>query len=160
MTGRIVVFFSRSGRTRAVAEGIARELGAFLEEIRLKKVKNRIPTFAEIRSMQRKGELPGVHADFPAIGKFEEIILGGPVWGFDIAPPILSFVENINWSGKKVHLFVTEAGLGGGRTLAHLERILKKKGARIGKKRAFPTLLKGLKTLQRIGRNWARALKE
>lgn len=115
MTRRIVVFFSRSGRTRAVAEGIARELGAFLEEIRLKKVKNRIPTFAEIRSMQRKGELPGVHADFPAIGKFEEIILGGPVWGFDIAPPILSFVENINWSGKKVHLFVTEAGLGGGK---------------------------------------------
>lgn len=160
MAGRMVVFFSRSGRTRAVAEGVARELGASLEEIRLKKMKNRIPTFIEIRAMQRRGELPGIHTDFPDVGKFGEIVLGGPVWGFDIAPPVLSFVESVTWSGKKVHLFVTEAGLGGRKALAHLERVLKEKGAQIGKRRAFPTLLRGLKALQLMGRNWAKTLKE
>jgi len=160
MAGRMVVFFSRSGKTRAVAEGIARELGASLGEIRLKKVKNRIPTFTEIRAMQKRGELPGIHTDFPDVEKCGEIILGGPVWGFNIAPPVLSFVESVTWSGKKVHLFVTEAGLGGGRALVHLERALKEKGAQIEKKRAFPTLLKGLKALQLTGRNWAKTLKE
>ncbi|MGQ9622795.1 MAG: flavodoxin family protein [Candidatus Caldatribacteriaceae bacterium] len=160
MAGRIVVFFSRSGRTRAVAEGIARELGAPLGEILLKKIKNRIPTFVEIRAMQKRGELPSIHTDFPDLGKFEEIILGGPVWGFDIAPPVLSLVESVTWSGKRVHLFVTEAGLGGGKALAHLERALKEKGAQVGRKQVFPTLLKGLKALQLTGRNWAKTLKE
>lgn len=159
MASRIVVFFSHSGRTRAVAEGIARELGAHLEEIRLKKVKNSTPTPGMMLSRFRKGELPAIHTDFPDMGKFEEVILGGPVWGFNIDPPVLSFVESTHWSGKKVHLFVTGAGLGGRRALNYLRRVLEGKGAKIGKERAFPTFLRSLKALQVRGREWAKTLK-
>lgn len=160
MVSCIVVVFSRSGRTRALAEGIARELGAQLEEIRLKKVKNRIPTPGMILRGFKKGELPAIHTDFPDLGRFDEIVLGGPVWGFDIAPPVLSFIEHANWSGKKVHLFVSEAFLGGRRALARLKRILENKGAKVEKERAFPTLLKHPKTLQICGREWAKTLKD
>lgn len=159
MGERVVVFFSRSGRTKAVAEGIARELGARLEEIRLKKVKNRIPTPGMLERQLKRGELPAIHTDLPDLGKFDEIILGGPTWAFDIAPPVLSFVEGGNWSGKRVHLFVTEAIFGGQRALRHLRKVLESKGASIGKEKVFPTFLRNLKALQLRGREWAKTLK-
>ncbi len=154
------MFFSRSGRTKAVAEGIARELEAHLEEIRLKKVKNRIPTPGMLMKQSKRGELPAIHDDFPDLGKCDEVILGGPTWGFSIAPPVLSFVERVNWSGKKVHIFVTEAIFGGQFALRYLRKVLEKKGAQIGKEKVFPTLLRSLKALQLHGREWAKALKE
>ncbi|MBC7217882.1 MAG: NAD(P)H-dependent oxidoreductase [Candidatus Caldatribacterium sp.] len=160
MGGRIVVFFSRSGRTKAVAEGIARELGAPLEEIRLKKVKNRIPTPGMIVRRFRKGELPAVHTDFPDMGRFDEVILGGPTWAFDIAPPVLSFVEHVNWSGKRVHLFATEAIFGGQRAIHHLRQVLEDKGAHVEKEKVFPTLFRSRKALQLKGRDWAKVLRK
>lgn len=155
-----MVFFSWSGRTKAVAEGIARELEAHLEEIRLKKVKNRIPTPGMLMRQSKKGELPAIHVDFPDLGKCDEVILGGPTWGFSIASPVLSFIERTNWSGKKVHIFVTEAIFGGQFALRYLRRSLEKKGAQIGKEKIFPTLFRSLKALQLRGREWAKVLKE
>lgn len=160
MESRIVVFFSRSGRTRAVAEGIARELEARLEEIRVKKVKNRIPTPGMLMRQLKRGELPAIHTDVPDLGKFDEVVLGGPTWGFTIAPPVLSFIEHSKWNGKRVHIFVTEAIFGGQFALRYLRRVLEEKGARIGKEKIFPTLLVSFKTLQIRGREWAKVLKE
>lgn len=160
MGERIVVYFSRSGRTRAIAEGIARELGAHLEEIRLKKVKNRVPTPGMLLKQYKKGELPAIHTDVADLGKFDEVFLGGPTWGFDIAAPVLSFVEQGKWSGKTVYLFVSEALFGGHIALRHLRRVLEEKGAKIQGERVFPTLFRSLKTLQIAGRNWAKSLKK
>ncbi|MCS7242293.1 flavodoxin family protein [Candidatus Caldatribacterium sp.] len=159
MESRIVVFFSRSGRTRAVAEGIARELEARLEEIRLKKVKNRIPTPGMLMRQLKRGELPAIHTDFPDLGKFAEVVLGGPTWGLNIAPPVLSFVERSNLGGKKVSIFVTEALFGGQFALRRLRKALEEKGAKVEREKVFPTLFASLKALQLRGRAWAKACK-
>ncbi|MBN1444645.1 MAG: hypothetical protein JW957_00870 [Candidatus Omnitrophica bacterium] len=124
-----IVFFSLSGRTKRLSELIAgylksegidadvfcletKETGRF--------IKNCMDAF---RKKQVKLE------NMPQIAGSEFVLLGSPVWAFDIAPAMRSFLANAGLDGKKVFLFTTYgSGKGKENAMKTFSGLVKNKG--------------------------------
>ena len=127
MSKVLVAYFSASGVTAKVAKNLAEAAGADLYEI-----KPAVPytskdldwTDASSRSTKEmKGEAPHpALADKSAdIASHDVILVGFPVWWY-VAPTIInSFLENYDFSGKKIILFATSGGSGLGKAAEHLK---------------------------------------
>lgn len=124
---KIVIFFSTTGITAAVAKLLAKEVNADLYEI--------IPaipyTAADLNWTNKNSRSSVEMADLssrPAIAnkvenmdKYDVIFVGFPIWWY-VAPTIINtFLESYDLSGKTVVLFATSGGSGFGRTLERLE---------------------------------------
>ena len=95
-----VIYFSRGGNTRKVAEAIAKEIGT--QAIDVKKTKPAIEN--------------GI------------IFLGSGCYGGAPSPVMVEFIESSKFQGKQVALFGTSGG-GLGRELDKMEETLMKKGS-------------------------------
>ena len=108
----LVLYYTRTGNTKFVAETIAAELGADIEEVTdLKK---------------RQGTLGWLSAGRDAMGaketeiaqtkgtptEYDLIIIGQPVWAGNPTPAIRTYLNKNDLSGKKVALFLSDINLG------------------------------------------------
>jgi flavodoxin len=98
-----VLYFSRTGNTKRLAEAIAQQVNAPIYDIATCE-----PTIVEA---------------------FETIILGTPVEGSSPAKEAAAFVQRLpSGSGKKAILFTTYRIFGNERTMKAIEKTLKDKG--------------------------------
>ncbi len=123
----LVVDFSRSGHTRVLAEGIARALGADLEEIRdrtdrsglLGWLRSAVETFLGVSAeIDRPRHDPG---------RYEVVIVGGPVWGSSVSTPVRTYLWLERDRLPALALFASYGGLGVDRALAQMEAIARKR---------------------------------
>lgn len=109
---KLVVFYSLSGNTRAVARRIARALRADLLEIRT--VKTYPDDYDVLLSLGEKevkaGYMPQLKPLPIDANKYETVLLGTPVWWSSFAPAVKKFLSLIKWKGKKVFPFATHGG--------------------------------------------------
>ena len=127
MSRKLVAFFSASGTTRKSAQMIAEAAGADLYEITPKKLYTRADldwmnkksrSSIEMSDKKIRPEMVGETVD-PS--KYDEIILGFPIWWY-VAPTIVNtFLESADFSGKKIVLFATSGGSGFGNTVKELQ---------------------------------------
>lgn len=127
MSRKLVAFFSASGTTRKTAQMIAEAAGADLYEITPKKLYTRADldwmnkksrSSIEMSDKKIRPEMAGETVD-PS--KYDEIILGFPIWWY-VAPTIVNtFLESADFSGKKIVLFATSGGSGFGNTVKELQ---------------------------------------
>ena len=108
----LVVYYSRTGNTKQVAEMIAGELKADLEELVDKKGRRGLLGYlrsgrdavrdktTELKPLQRQSS------------DYDLIFVGTPVWASRPAPAVRAFLESQDLSGKKVALFCTMASRG------------------------------------------------
>lgn len=127
MSKRLVAYFSASGRTKKVAEKLARIAGADLYEI-----EPEVPyTKADLNWMNKQSRSSvemDDHSSRPAIkdtdakaGDYDVIYVGFPVWWY-IAPTIINtFLEKYDFSGKTIVLFATSGGSGFGEAVGNLK---------------------------------------
>lgn len=127
MGKRLVAFFSASGTTKKVAEMIASAVDADLYEIMPKQPYSK----ADLNWMDKKSRSsvemsdkkfrPEISNPDAQVEKYDEIILGFPIWWY-IAPTIINtFLEKYDFSGKKIVLFATSGGSGFGNTVNELK---------------------------------------
>ena len=127
MGKKLVVYFSASGTTRKIAEMIAQAAEADLYEIMPKEPYSK----ADLNWMDKKSRSsvemsdkkfrPEISDTDVPIDKYGEIILGFPIWWY-VAPTIINtFLENYDFSGKKIVLFATSGGSGFGNTVRELK---------------------------------------
>lgn len=127
MGKKLVVYFSASGTTRKIAEMIAEAAEADLYEI----VPKQPYTKADLNWMDKnsrssvemsdKKYRPEITDTDVNIDRYDEIILGFPIWWY-VAPTIINtFLENYDFSGKKIVLFATSGGSGFGNTVSELK---------------------------------------
>jgi len=125
----LIAYFSAEGTTKAIAEALAREIGADLFEIM-----PQIPyTAADIRwtnPLARCNREKFGGKDVPAAGTVENfadydtVLLGFPIW-YGGAPNVVNtFCKGYDWSGKKIAVFATSGGSGIGRTAEKLRPFL------------------------------------
>lgn len=124
-TKSLVIYFSLSGNTRIVAEQIARAAGADLLKIVPEK-----PYPTEYRACvdQAKKEIdagfrPAVSTPIPDLSSYDTIFVGSPCWWYTIAPPVATFLEACDLSGKTLAPFMTHEGSRMGRTLDDLRKL-------------------------------------
>lgn len=105
----LVLYYSQSANTKAVAEEFAKRLGADIEEIL--PVEPYGGTFQDIveRSLKERelGTMPKVQPLAHDVAAYDVIFLGYPVWFGTYALPVASLLDSIDLNGKKVVPFCT-----------------------------------------------------
>ena len=105
----LVLYYSQTSNTKAVATEIATKLGADLEEI--------VPvelydgdfqaTIERGKKELDEGVYPEIHPMTSDVAKYDVIFIGYPIWFGTYAPPVATFLNNVDLSGKKVVPFCT-----------------------------------------------------
>ena len=123
MSEMIVVYYSRTGKTRMVAEQLSKLLAADIEEITEKKDRSGVLGFigaGKDTLLKRGCEL--AHAPDPE--KYRLVLIGMPIWALQPAAPVRSYLQMVDLSGKTVCAFCTSDGSKGKRTFKALNRLL------------------------------------
>lgn len=123
----LVAYFSASGVTKKIAEMLAKEANADLYEI-----KPEIPyTKEDLNWMDKKSRSsiemgdksfrPAIVKDELDLSRYDQILLGFPIWWY-VAPTIVNtFLESYDFTGKNITLFATSGGSGFGKTAEELQ---------------------------------------
>jgi flavodoxin len=107
-TGKtLILYYSKTGNTRAACESLQKALDADLTEI--KDLNNRHSRWGGITGMLIT--LLGWHTDIEPeyidMNPYSRIIVASPIWAARFTPAIRTFVETNRFDGKKVAIFVT-----------------------------------------------------
>ena len=123
----LVAYFSASGITGKTAQNLAEAINADIYEIK-PAVKY---TNADLDWMNKSSRSsvemadhnsrPEIIKDDLSISQYDTIFLGFPIWWY-IAPTIINtFLEQHDFSNKKIVLFATSGGSGFGKTVENLK---------------------------------------
>ena len=123
----LIVFYSKTGSTRKVAETFARVFASKGWQVETEEI---VP-LTEMRAHQYKKDVKNLKLAEPSHNpsNFDLVIAGTPVWDYCPCPIVTAYlrqVENVN--GKKFVLFATCMALPG-TTIKRLANILATKGA-------------------------------
>ena len=105
----LVLYYSQTSNTKTVATEIATRLGADIEEIVPTKPYEEDFQATIERCMQDREqgittEIQPLAAD---LAQYDVVFLGYPVWFGTYAPPVITFLNQVDLSGKKVVPFCT-----------------------------------------------------
>ena len=105
----LVLYYSQTGNTKAVAEEIATKLGADIEEITMVNPYDTGFQATIDRCLQdrEQGIIPDIQPVKANIADYDIIFLGFPVWFGTYAPPVQKFLLGADLSGKKIVPFCT-----------------------------------------------------
>ena len=109
---KLVVYFSYTGNTKMIANKIKKELNCDILEI-----KTVIPYSEDYETVvndeqnsEASNHLPEIQDINIDLSKYDEIILGTPVWWYRPVPAIRTFLTQNDLSGKTIKSFATNAG--------------------------------------------------
>ncbi|MCX6662559.1 MAG: flavodoxin family protein [Euryarchaeota archaeon] len=108
-----IVYYSRTGNTRAAAQLLADKLkqqNLSVDLIEIEAVK-RPGFFSAGRAAMKQVELPIKNTDVD-LGNYSTLVVGSPTWGGCCSPFIKTFFSSAkNIKGKKTALFITGGGM-------------------------------------------------
>ncbi len=119
----LVVYYSRGGNTRKVAEDLSKELKCDIEEIQDTMSRSGpMGWLSAIRQVRTKAltKLQPIKND-PA--KYDLVIIGTPVWGGHVSVPIRTYIADNKDKIKKVSFLVTENARGDEPTIKDMEEL-------------------------------------
>jgi len=105
---KLVVYFSSSGNTRKVAKVLAKKLKADLDEIKEYKKRGAIGMMIACRLAMKKKTSKITFSKNPK--KYDLVVLGGPVWAWNLIPPLRAYLEQNKDKIKKLGFFLTYGG--------------------------------------------------
>ncbi|MBQ7266665.1 MAG: flavodoxin [Firmicutes bacterium] len=127
MSKVLVSYFSASGVTAKLAEGLANKIGADIYEIKPKVpytkedldwMNKNSRSSVEMKDKSSRPELSDKDAN---IENYDIIYVGFPIWWY-VAPTIINtFLESYDFTSKTVVLFATSGSSGFGDTISGLE---------------------------------------
>jgi flavodoxin len=107
----LVVFYSRSGRTKKAAEAISDILKCDKEEIFDTKNRKGIPGFLSAGTDANLRRLTAIKKIKNNPSLYDLVIVGTPIWSSNISTPIRTYLFLYKEDFKKVAFFCTRLGL-------------------------------------------------
>jgi len=106
----LIVYFSRTGRTRRVAEAIQALTGFDIEEI--KEAKGRGGPIGWLKSGMESTRkmLPKIEAPQLDLASYDLVVIGTPIWAANMSSPVRAYVTSHGPDIKAVALFCTGDG--------------------------------------------------
>ncbi|MDO4288564.1 MAG: flavodoxin [Eubacterium sp.] len=110
----LVAYFSRTQTTEAVAQEIAAQLDADIFEIVPQEPypEDYNETVARFRRERDEEARPAVSGQVENMGDYDTIFVGYPIWGSTMPHVVRTFLEQYDFSGKKIIPFCTSGGSG------------------------------------------------
>jgi len=124
----LIVYYSRSGNTRKIADLIQQEVGGTLHEIQpeVPYPKSYSATTDQAKQEIRAGYKPALHSTLEQVESYDTILVGSPNWWRTIAPPVVTFLTEHDLSGKTIVPFCTHGGGGLGRIAQDIAKLCPK----------------------------------
>ncbi|MCX7751028.1 MAG: flavodoxin [Candidatus Bipolaricaulota bacterium] len=119
----LVVFYSRSGRTRDVGHTIAEALGADVEEIETKRSYRGILGLGRCVVGAIRREEFAIEPPKRKAQDYDLVVVGAPIWAGRAAPPALAYLAQIKGSVRKVAFFVTSGGPQGAGVFDEMKKV-------------------------------------
>ena len=121
----LIAYYSHTGTTRRAAEAIRAAAGGDLYEIRERDAYPRAYNAVLKRAKQEigAGTRPPLQGALPDISGYDVVFVGSPNWWSTIAPPVASFLDALDFAGKRIVPFITHGGGGLGRSAADVRRL-------------------------------------
>ncbi len=120
----LVLYFSMSGNTEAVANIIHDEVGGDI--IKLETVQAYPEDYDELvdyaQQEQQENARPELSTVIENIEQYDTIFLGYPNWWGDMPMPIYTFLDTYDLSGKTIAPFITHGGSGLSQTPENIQR--------------------------------------
>jgi flavodoxin len=128
----LIVYHSRTGHTRRVAQALAKRLGADLEEITVLQPHDGAFGYAQCALEAMTMLTPAIHASHHDPAQYELVVIGTPVWFWSLASPVRSWViqhqgQHQGARPQQVAFFCTMGGSGSLRAFATLETLIGKR---------------------------------
>jgi flavodoxin len=119
LTGRknvLIVYLSRTGNTKAIAEVIQQKVGGRLVPLELEKPypADYTATVQQVVRENEVGYLPPLKTKIDHVEQYDYVFLGFPTWGMQLPPPVKSFLHQYSFKGNTVIPFNTNGGYGVG----------------------------------------------
>lgn len=122
---KLLVYYSKSGATRKVAEEIASATGAIIEEIIDKRSRSGFFGFITAGKDAASKKLTEIQKIENNPSKFSMVIIGTPVWAGNMAPAIRTYISENDLSRKKVALFCVSGGQNPGPVFSDMKSLIK-----------------------------------
>jgi flavodoxin len=114
-TKMLIIYYSFSGNTKYIAEKLREKTGGDVFEIETVKTypSEYSALTEEAKRELQESDLPALKKNPPDMSSYDLILVGGPVWWYTVATPVMSFLRQADFAGKKVSAFCThEGGIG------------------------------------------------
>ena len=122
MNRTLIVYHSRTGHTKRVAQALARRLDADLDEIRIVQPLAGVAGYAMCAIEAIAGLAPALRPMHRNPAAYELVLVGTPVWFWSLASPVRSWLER-NPPKHRVAFFCTMGGSGAGRVFATMAEL-------------------------------------
>jgi flavodoxin len=122
MKRTLIVFHSRSGHTKRVAQALARRLDADLDEIRIVQPLRGIAGYAMCAIEAVACLTPALRPMRRDPAAYELVVIGAPVWFWSLASPARSWLEAHPLT-RRVAFFCTMGGSGAGCVFATMAEL-------------------------------------
>lgn len=120
----LVVYYSKTGNTRRVAEEIAKTLSGETEEIAEIGVNRKgILGFLFAGRDGMRGRSSQIEAAKKKPADYDLVFVGSPVWGWNLVPAVRSYLTAADLKGKRVALFCTMGSNGEKKTFESMREL-------------------------------------
>ena len=127
----LVAYFSaETGKTRKIAEELAKSAGADLYEIKPAEPYS-AADLKWVNPLARCNREKLGKKDVPVSGKvggwneYDTVYLGFPIWYYGAPNVVSTFCREYDWTGKKIYIFATSGSSGIGKTAEKLAPYIK-----------------------------------
>jgi flavodoxin len=116
----LIVYFSRTGRTRQIAQAIASRLSADIECV--PDVGNRSGIWGYIRSLREAMQQRVINIGAPNKNPsdYDLIILGTPVWAHNMCSPLRSYITAQKERFRAIAVLCTQGGSGASKVVGDI----------------------------------------
>jgi flavodoxin len=106
----LIIYYSLSGTARAVAESLAKELSADIDEIRCARYRPGFWVFIKGSYDSATGRLPAIERPMHAPAPYDLVVIGGPMWVSRPAPPVRAYLQQAAGDLSSAAFFLTYGG--------------------------------------------------
>jgi len=121
----LIVYLSRTNNTKAIAEIIRENTGGRLVALELENPypENYKAIVDQVVVENATGFLPPLKTKIDSMEKYDVLFVGFPTWGMQLPPPMKSFLNQYDLSGKTIVPFNTNAGYGIGSSFETVKKM-------------------------------------
>ena len=123
----LIIYFSRTGMTRKVAENLRTKLNADIEEIKDPTDRAGVVGYFRCGKESIKKILAPIEDIKSDLTTYDLVIIGTPIWGWNMSSPVRSFVTNYTGKLSRIAVFCTQGGSGADKAVAEIETLVGKK---------------------------------
>ena len=121
----LIVYLSRTGNTKAIAQIIHQQVGGTFVALELEKPypQDYKMTVEQVARENETGFLPPLKTTIDSIQRYTTVFVGFPTWGMQLPPPVKSFLRQYSLGGKTIVPFNSNAGYGIGNSFDTVKQL-------------------------------------